>query len=87
MIDYPIHIKNSVMYVSPRIIAGIQPKDQNFFTAEAKFLGAIGSRVDFQMRKHWFPYFEVMAKTDGWIAGNEYVEKNISARLGLSMRF
>jgi hypothetical protein len=87
MIDYPIKIKNISMYISPKIMVGIQPKRQAFFTSEAEFFGLIGSRIDFQITKHWLPYIEVMAKTNGWIAGNEFLEKNISARLGISARF
>jgi hypothetical protein len=87
MLDYPVSIKNLVMYISPRIVAGIQPKKQAFFTSEAEFLGLIGCRMDFQITKQWLPYIEVMAKTNGWIAGNEFLEKTINARLGISARF
>ncbi|MDR0707192.1 MAG: hypothetical protein LBF60_04865 [Treponema sp.] len=87
MIDYPVRIKNVVMYISPKIMAGVQPKRQAFFTSEAEFFGLAGSRIDFQITKHWLPYIEVMAKTNGWVAGNEFLENNISARLGVSARF
>jgi hypothetical protein len=87
MVDYPINLKNISMYISPKIMVGIQPKGQVFFTSKAEFFGLLGSRIDFQITKHWFPYIEVMAKTNGWIAGNEFLEKNISVRLGVSARF
>jgi hypothetical protein len=87
MIDYPVKIKNIGIYISPKIMLGIQPQKQGFFTSEVEFFGLIGSRIDFQLAKHWRPYIEVMAKTNGWIAGNEFLEKNISARLGISARF
>jgi len=87
MIDFPISIKYFCIYFSPRIILGIQPKDQSFFTSETEFFGLIGSRFDFQITGNWLPYIEVVAKTDGWVAGNEFLEKNISFRLGISARF
>jgi hypothetical protein len=87
MIDYPVKVGNIDMYVSPRIMVGMQPKKQNFFTSKAEFFGLIGSRIDFKITQHWFPYIEVMAKTNGWIAGNEFLGSNISARLGISARF
>ena len=87
MIDFPIIIKNFCIYFSPRIASGMQPKDQGFFTSEKEFYGLIGSRFDFQIAKKWLPYFEVIAKTDGWVAGNEFIDKNISFRLGISARF
>jgi len=87
MIDFPISIKDFRIKFSPRVILGIQPKDQNFFTSEVEFFGLIGSRFDFQITRNWLPYLEVVAKTDGWVAGNEFLEKNISFRLGASARF
>jgi hypothetical protein len=87
VVDYPVKIKNLRMYVSPKIMAGMQPKKQGFFTPEAEFFGSAGSRIDFQITRHWFPYIEVTAKTNGWIAGNEFLEKNISVRVGVSARF
>jgi hypothetical protein len=87
MVDYPVKVKNMSMYISPRIMAGVQPKQQGFRTSEAEFFGMIGSRVDFQITRHWLPYIEVMAKTNGWIAGNEFLESSISTRLGISARF
>jgi hypothetical protein len=87
MVDYPVKVKNMNMYISPHIMAGIQPKQQGFRTSEAEFFGMIGSRADFQITRQWLPYIEVTAKTNGWIAGNEFMESNISTKLGISARF
>jgi hypothetical protein len=87
MIDYPVKLGTIDAYISPRILVGAQPKKQSFFTSEAEFFGLIGSRMDFQITRHWLPYIEVVAKTNGWVAGNEFLESNISARLGVSARF
>ena len=51
------------------------------------FRGLTGCGVDFSISKHFLPYFELTAKTDGWIAGNEFIEKNLSIQFGLSARF
>jgi hypothetical protein len=87
MIDYPVKAGNLRMYISPRIMLGMQPKNQDFFTSQVEFFALIGSRVDFQISQHWLPYIEVMAKTNGWIIGNEFLGNNISARVGVSARF
>jgi hypothetical protein len=87
MVDYPVKIDNFQMLLSPRIMIGIQPKGQEFFTSEAEFFGLIATRADFQINKHLFPYFEITAKTNGWVAGNEYLEKNAKFVLGMSTRF
>jgi hypothetical protein len=87
MIDRPIQIGNFNMLLSPKIMIGTQPKEQNFFTSKAKFFGSIGTRADFQINRHLFPYLEITAKTDGWIAGNEFLENNAKLTVGLSARF
>ena len=87
MLDYPVKIGNFNMFLSPRIMIGAQPNGQKFLTSEAEFFGLIAVRADFQINKHLFPYFEVTAKTNGWVAGNEYLKKNVNFILGMSARF
>jgi hypothetical protein len=85
--DFPFTIGGFTTYLSPRVLIGIQPKDQVFKTGEAEFLGLIGLRADFAVSKYVLPYFELTAKTDGWVAGNEYLNRNISCVLGVSVHF
>jgi hypothetical protein len=85
--DFPFTIGGFTTYLSPRALIGIQPKDQVFKTGEAEFLGLIGLRADFAVSKHVLPYFELTLKTDGWVAGNEYLDRNVSCVMGLSARF
>lgn len=75
------------VYVSPRLLIGMQPKDQVFKTADPEFLGTLGLRVDFAITKYLRLFTEFMAKTDGWIAGNEYLNRNVSFTLGISLCF
>jgi hypothetical protein len=75
------------VYASPRVLIGMQPEDQIFKTAEPEFMGLFGLRLDFAVTKNIFPYIEVTAKTGGWVAGNEYLENNVSVIMGISMRF
>jgi hypothetical protein len=88
LLDFPVRfMPNFGLLFSPRVLLGMQPKDQVFMTGEPEFLGLLGCRVDFAVSKHFFPYIDMSIKTDGWIAGNEYLERNISIKAGLSMRF
>jgi hypothetical protein len=87
MIDYPLGFNGFRTYVSPRIMIGLQPKEQEFFTSEVEFFGLISSRIDFQINTNWLPYLEVIGKTDGWVVGNEFLNKNVSIKLGVSARF
>ena len=87
LIDYPFSVGGCEMYLSPRVIAGAQPKGQEFLTEKAEFLGLLGLRVDFKISQHILPYIDFTAKTKGWVAGNEYLNSNASVKLGLSARF
>jgi hypothetical protein len=87
LIDYPFHIGRLALFLSPRVLIGIQPKDQKFKTGDPDFLGLFGLRVDFTAHKNIYPYFDFTAKTKGWVAGNEFLNANASIKLGVSLRF
>jgi len=87
LVDFPLSLGALNLYLSPRVLIGIQPENQIFKTGTPEFFGLAGCRVDFNISKHFLPYFDLTAKTDGWVAGNEFLEKNVSIKLGLSARF
>jgi hypothetical protein len=87
LVDYPFNIGKFEMLLSPRILIGMQPKDQVFKTSSPEFLGLFGLRVDFMAHKNIFPYLDFSVKTKGWVAGNEYLIVNASVKLGVSLRF
>jgi hypothetical protein len=87
LIDYPVMFNGWGLYLTPRVMIGMQPKDMDFKTKSPEFFGLVGGRVDFAITRHFLPYIDISAKTDGWVAGNEFLEKNISFKTGLSMRF
>ena len=87
LVDYPFTIGKVEMFLSPRVLIGMQPKGQVFKTSSPEFLGLFGLRVDFKAHKNIFPYLDFTAKTNGWVAGNEYLGANASITLGVSLRF
>ncbi len=87
LVDYPFSIGKLNMYLSPRVLIGMQPKNHEFKTASPDFLGLFGLRVDFNLSKYILPYIDFTAKTRGWVAGNEYLTANASVRIGVSARF
>ncbi len=87
LIDYPINIGKFSMFISPRVLIGAQPKNQEFKTASPEFLGLFGLRVDFRVSNNVLPYFDFTAKTNGWIAGNEYLKSSVGLQTGVSLRF
>ncbi|GHV19946.1 hypothetical protein FACS189494_02730 [Spirochaetia bacterium] len=87
LIDFPITFTPKFgLLISPCIMIGMQPSDQNFKTSSPEFFGLLSCRVDFNVSKHFLPYFEFKMKTDGWVSGDEYLNKNVSGIIGLSVR-
>jgi hypothetical protein len=86
LVDFPVSLVRLHLYLSPRVLIGVQPENQGFKTGTPEFIGLAGCRVDFSIGDYFLPYFEVTAKTDGWITGNEFLKKNISIKLGVSTR-
>ncbi|GHU84459.1 hypothetical protein FACS189473_1900 [Spirochaetia bacterium] len=75
------------LLLSPRVLLGAQPKNQEFRTSAPEFLGLFGLRVDFVIDKHILPFIDFSVKTAGWVAGNEYLNANASVKLGVSLRY
>ncbi len=47
----------------------------------------LGGLIEYQINVkagNFYPYVDISAKTPGWVAGNEFLDKNISLRFGLS---
>jgi hypothetical protein len=84
LVDLPLW---SIMYFSPRIIIGMQPKEQDFKTKDPEFLGLFGLRIDFLVKKPFSPYIDFSIKTNGWVAGIESLDANSSVKIGLALRF
>jgi hypothetical protein len=61
--------------------------DYPFNIGNPEFLCLLGLRADFSISKHFLPYIDFTAKTDGWVAGNEYLDSNVSVKIGISARF
>ena len=87
LVNFPLHFGKFKLFLSPRIIFGMQPENQKFKTENPKFFGLIGLRADFSMNKYFFRFIDFTAKTAGWVAGNEYLGSNVSIRYGISVRF
>jgi hypothetical protein len=87
LIDYKKNLGASTLYFSPRLLIGLQPKDQGFKTSKASLLGLAECKLELITKGFIHPYIEVSAKTSGWVAGNEFLSSNISGRIGIVSRF
>jgi hypothetical protein len=62
----------------------LQPEAQDFYTTRSSAGGLASARVGTDPRRGLAPYLEVEGKTPGWVAGNVYLDRNVSTRLGVS---
>lgn len=68
-----------------RIALWQQPRSLSFAADEGKWGGAVTLR-GFKATGNWAPYAQLEAKTEGWLAGNVYLEPNYSVQLGFVLR-
>lgn len=86
MIDYKLDINKLHFLVSPRIITGFQPVSQKFMTDESAFFSFFECKIGFIATKNLIPVINFSCKANGWVAGNEFLNSNLSFRFGLSGR-
>jgi hypothetical protein len=84
--DYSMPAGRRTLLISPGILIGLQPHNQVFTSKKAEFLGAAECKFELKCRGFFHPYAEFSAKTAGWIAGNEFLDGNLSFRLGITAR-
>jgi hypothetical protein len=87
LVDFPLRAGRLGVYLSPRVLIGLQPGEHRFSSADPAFMGMLGLRADFVAGKHMLPYVDIMVKTGGWVAGNELLQPGASIKLGVSLRF
>ncbi len=61
-----------------------QPKAQRFDSADSATGGEFAARLDVPVTATWQTFIETDWKTAGWVAGNVYLNRNFSARVGVS---
>lgn len=86
MYDYERKIGSYNVYITPRILVGVQPLNQAFETKKAAFLGLAECKLELNSKGVIHPYVELSAKSKGWVAGNEFLDHNFSFRFGIVSR-
>ena len=85
LLDYPLTFRGQRFNVSSRVALWQQPDGQLFRATTGK-LGGLGSIKVQHTRKGRFGAFaELEAKSAGWVAGTEALDRNVSFRTGLSL--
>lgn len=82
--DLQIKAGKKTIPLQARAMLWLQPKDQLFKTTKAEAGGLLQLRSRHQLTNQFSLYAELEAKTDGWVAGNPYLNKNLTFRTGFS---
>ena len=80
---WPMSLAGQPITLSPRLAVWLQPKDQLFHSTSVTPGGLLSLRAELGARRIR-PYVEAEAKTAGWVAGNPYLGRNVSVRVGVS---
>jgi hypothetical protein len=86
LIRFPVSVFGTHLPLSVRTALWLQPKDQQFDTGESKLGGIATATLHLPINKQWGTYLEMEAKTQGWVAGNVYLQDNVSVRLGVAVK-
>lgn len=84
--EYPFQFAQKRILLTARMIADLQPKDQLFASTKAEMVLLGSAQITFKASKIIKPWLCLEAKNRGWIAGNAFMDKNVSVRMGLNVR-
>ncbi len=82
LIDKEYKIGKKTLLLSPIIHLWTHPKNQEFRTSDDTFGGKMEIYAATELGKKWQQYISVSAKTKGWVAGDVYLNSNLSIRFG-----
>lgn len=82
-IDRPLRIAKMPLTLSLRGMVWSQPQEQSFITNKGQAGGLVSVQVRTSNTRIWQPYLEAEAKTAGWVAGQPFLDANVSVRAGL----
>lgn len=82
---YRFPLANRPVRATMRAAAWLQPRGQEFYTEAAAPGGLVAVKLGFPANRHMEMFVEVEAKTAGWVAGNVYLDENVSTRVGVTL--
>lgn len=80
---YPLTLFGENENITLRGMAWLQPKKQRFDSKAGTLGGLAGLRFGHAFSKTFEAFLEVEGKSEGWVAGNVYLDSNLSTRAGL----
>lgn len=79
----PIQLGSRQLLADAGVMLWVQPEGESFYAEKGKAGGLLQFRGRYPLSRHLSAYLEVEGKTDGWVAGNPYLDANINLRTGL----
>ena len=88
VINYPVRFFGKDTMVTPRLSVWSQPEGQKFRTSTGELGALVAAKVAYPLsRSGWTTFVELEGKTQGWVAGNVFLDRNFSARTGFNLLF
>ncbi len=85
IVEQPVHVGKTTLYVTPRVGGFMQPEGLLYRGARAKPGGYVGIGVDIPIVP-WLRWsFNMTAKSAGWVQGVEYMDANVTANVGATV--
>lgn len=83
IIDQEITLNKYKLWITPAFHLWNQPVNQEFRTSVSQFGGKLSLSISAKLGNTWKPYIALSAKTKGWVAGDVYLNSNVSGMIGL----
>jgi hypothetical protein len=83
LIDKELLIGNNTLLFTPSLHLWSQPKNQEFKTSDSELGGKAEIDVSAKLGRTWRPYIVMSAKTNGWVAGDVYLNSNFGVMIGV----
>jgi hypothetical protein len=87
LVRYPLAWGESFDYLTARLLLWFQPQSSRFDALTAGLGGLASVRWNHTLADNFEAYAEVEGKTAGWVAGNVFLDPNVSLRVGLAASF
>ena len=80
----PVTIAGKTVYASLRALAFVQPRDSRFKTSDMEPGGLLGAGIAYPFSSFGEIFLEGSVKSDGWVTGDVYLDRQAELRTGVT---
>ena len=84
---FPLIMGYHRITMNARISLWLQPDDLIFYSKTAKPGGLLSAKLFYHINESYETYLSVTGKSEGWVAGNVYLESDLTGNFGLTIRY